>query len=73
MSQANPEFDNNKIPIQKLWQVILASSVGTVIEWYDFYIFGSLAPIIATQFFPKENPTAYQQALGNRPKRESVI
>ncbi|MFN5324390.1 MAG: MFS transporter, partial [Bacteroidota bacterium] len=30
----------------------------TMIEWYDFYIFGSLAPIIATQFFPKENPTA---------------
>jgi len=29
-----------------------------MIEWYDFYIFGSLAPIIATQFFPKENPTA---------------
>jgi MFS family permease len=29
-----------------------------MIEWYDFYIFGSLAPIIASQFFPKENPTA---------------
>jgi MFS family permease len=29
-----------------------------LIEWYDFYIFGSLAPIIATQFFPEENPTA---------------
>jgi len=39
-------------------KVITASSVGTMIEWYDFYIFGSLAPIIATQFFPKENPTA---------------
>lgn len=38
--------------------VILASSVGTLIEWYDFYIFGSLAPIIASQFFPKANPTA---------------
>jgi MFS family permease len=32
--------------------------VGTLIEWYDFYIFGSLAPIIAAQFFPKSNPTA---------------
>ena len=41
-----------------IWQVIAASSVGTLIEWYDFYIFGSLAPIIATQFFPKTNPTA---------------
>ena len=27
------EFDNNKVPIKKLWQVIVASSVGTVIEW----------------------------------------
>lgn len=39
-------------------KIITSSSVGTMIEWYDFYIFGSLAPIIATQFFPKENPTA---------------
>ena len=39
-------------------KIITASSLGTVIEWYDFYIFGSLAPIISTQFFPKENPTA---------------
>ena len=38
--------------------VILASSVGTLIEWYDFYIFGMLATIISDQFFPKENPTA---------------
>jgi MHS family proline/betaine transporter-like MFS transporter len=29
-----------------------------MIEWYDFYIFGSLAGIISTQFFPKDNPTA---------------
>jgi MFS family permease len=41
-----------------IWQVIGASSVGTLIEWYDFYIFGSLAPIIAAQFFPKTDPTA---------------
>ena len=38
--------------------VILASSVGTLIEWYDFYIFGSLATVIANQFFPKTDPTA---------------
>lgn len=38
--------------------IITASSVGTMIEWYDFYIFGSLATIMSTQFFPKENPTA---------------
>jgi MFS family permease len=41
-----------------LWSVISASSVGTLIEWYDFYIFGSLAIIISEQFFPKTNPTA---------------
>ena len=38
--------------------VILASSVGTLIEWYDFYIFGALASIISTKFFPDVNPTA---------------
>ena len=42
----------------KIWNVIGASSAGTMIEWYDFYIFGSLAPIISSSFFPKENPTA---------------
>lgn len=40
-----------------IWKVIGASSAGTLIEWYDFYIFGSLATIISTQFFPKGNPT----------------
>ncbi len=39
-------------------QVILAASAGTVIEWYDFYIFGSLAVFFSTVFFPKDNPTA---------------
>jgi MFS family permease len=39
-------------------QVIAASSVGTMIEWYDFYIFGMLSTVISTQFFPKDNPTA---------------
>lgn len=43
---------------RKLWTVIAASSVGTLIEWYDFYIFGSLAAVLATQFFPNTNPTA---------------
>ncbi|MBN1208381.1 MAG: MHS family MFS transporter [Myxococcaceae bacterium] len=42
----------------KIWQVIGASAAGTMIEWYDFYIFGSLAAIISGQFFPKDNPTA---------------
>ena len=38
-------------------KVIAASSAGTLIEWYDFYIFGSLATIISTAFFPKGNET----------------
>ena len=41
-----------------IWKVIGASSVGTLIEWYDFYIFGSLATIISEKFFPSGNPTA---------------
>jgi MFS family permease len=40
-----------------IWKVITASSVGTLIEWYDFYIFGSLATIISEKFFPTGNPT----------------
>ncbi len=39
-------------------KIIAASSVGTLIEWYDFYIFGSLSTIIAQKFFPDINPTA---------------
>ena len=38
--------------------VIFASSLGTVFEWYDFYIYGTLAPILAKQFFSGVNPTA---------------
>jgi MFS family permease len=41
----------------KIWQVIGASAVGTMIEWYDFYIFGSLATVIAPLFYPKGNNT----------------
>jgi len=36
-------------------RVILASSVGTMIEWYDFYLFASLTFVLATQFFPNQN------------------
>jgi MFS family permease len=41
----------------KIWQVIAASAVGTMIEWYDFYIFGSLALTISPLFYPKGNGT----------------
>jgi len=39
-------------------KVIAASSLGTMIEWYDFYIFGMLAKTISTEFFPEGNATA---------------
>jgi MFS family permease len=45
------------LPPKKIWQVIGASSAGTVIEWYDFYIFGALAAIISPKFYPAGNDT----------------
>ena len=44
-------------------KVIFASSLGTVFEWYDFYLYGSLAPIIAKQFFVGEPTTTFIFAL----------
>ncbi len=40
-----------------IWNVIAASSVGTMIEWYDFYIFGSLAAVLSPKFYPPGNET----------------
>src|SRR5262249_54569858 len=42
---------------RKIWGVIAASSAGTVIEWYDFYIFGSLSAVLAAGVFPGGHPT----------------
>ena len=45
---------------QKRWsmaQIIIASSAGTAFEWYDFFIFGSLAPVISKVFFAGLDPT----------------
>jgi MFS family permease len=39
-------------------RVIFASSLGTVFEWYDFYLYGSLAAVVAAHFFSGVNPTA---------------
>ena len=38
--------------------VIVAASVGNVIEWYDFYIFGSLAAVLSVKFFEQSHPVA---------------
>ncbi len=49
---------SNVIDTTGVWKVIFASAIGTMIEWYDFYIFGSLATVISTAFFPAKDPTA---------------
>lgn len=54
----NPSAGGAASEKNKIWKVIAASSAGTLIEWYDFYIFGSLATIISAQFFPKGHETA---------------
>jgi MFS family permease len=52
LSQEHPDFK----PEEK--RVIFASSLGTVFEWYDFYLYATLAPFFAALFFPKGNETA---------------
>src|SRR6202451_3311975 len=44
-------------PEYSIWRVLMASSVGTMIEWYDFYIFGSLAAVLSPKFYPPGNET----------------
>src|SRR5215467_7365651 len=56
-SAAIPVTSSDQISTQKIWMVILASSVGTMIEWYDFYIFGSLATVLAPKIYPPGNET----------------
>ena len=48
----------SNVDTRGIWKVIFASALGTMIEWYDFYIFGSLATVIAVKFFPSGDPTA---------------
>ena len=49
-------------------KVIFASSLGTVFEWYDFYLYGSLAAIIAKQFFAGTDPnTAFMDPFAEIP------
>jgi len=47
----------DQIHTYRIWQIITASAVGTMIEWYDFYIFGSLATTISPLFYPGGNDT----------------
>jgi MFS family permease len=50
---ASTDTANYKIPF-----IIGASSIGTIIEWYDFYLYAVLAAFLAPIFFPSDNPTA---------------
>src|SRR5215218_10117120 len=61
-SMAGPASRNDRtsteLSASQVRNVIFASSLGTVFEWYDFYLYGSLAAIISKQFFSGVNPTA---------------
>jgi MFS family permease len=62
MALAEP--NREKLYQFKIGQIIWASSAGTLIEWYDFYIFGALATLMAVKFFPPGNQViAFLQTL----------
>lgn len=50
--------DQKNIVSRSLAYIVSAASAGTIIEWYDFYIFGSLAIILSGKFFPSQDPIA---------------
>ncbi len=56
-SSKNDNAGDGALSGPQLWRVIAASAVGTMIEWYDFYIFGSLAIVISPLFYPSGNNT----------------
>jgi len=61
MSVATTAADDSpilQVSPQEERKVIFASSLGTVFEWYDFYLYATLAPFFAALFFPKGNDTA---------------
>jgi MFS family permease len=58
MAVATEVIQEKKPITQEEKLVIVASSVGTVFEWYDFYLYATLAPFFAALFFPKGNATA---------------
>lgn len=56
-AESTKSLDKSSARNYKIWNVIAASAVGTMIEWYDFYIFGSLATVISPLFYPQGNNT----------------
>ena len=57
MSVATAAVGNRVVSAEEERRVIVASSVGTVFEWYDFYLYAILAPFFAALFFPPGNAT----------------
>jgi MFS family permease len=57
MASGSIALEGTKPAEYGIWRVIMASSVGTMIEWYDFYIFGSLAAVLSPKFYPAGNDT----------------
>jgi MFS family permease len=55
---ADGDMAGRLVSRQEERKVIFASSLGTVFEWYDFYLYATLAPFFAALFFPKGNDTA---------------
>ena len=70
-----PEAGEKSAPAQDIRMVVGAAAAGTVFEWYDFYIYGSILAVIATQFFVGVNESAanvftllgFSQALSRAP------
>ena len=58
MSDASVNQPHAPVEETSLWRVILAASVGTLFEWYDFYLYGSLAIFFGDLFFPPGNDRA---------------
>src|SRR5512143_1249114 len=59
MATATPAIGSATAELQpEEKRVVFASSLGTVFEWYDFYLYATLAPFFASLFFPKDNATA---------------
>jgi MFS family permease len=52
-----PAIGRQPFSKRSIWRVIFASAAGTMIEWYDFFIFGSLAAVLSQKFYPPGNET----------------
>jgi MFS family permease len=59
-----PAYGETAIPKKSLSFIIAASSGGTLIEWYDFYLYGVLAGFFATHFFPGDMKQGFLYSLG---------